>query len=125
MDGSFKTGRFYVRHESDPEGDLVCRSPTRLARKATGMGGLPNLLDRQGRLLRKAEQSPNRGPAYLERRAKYRAHRSISRAYRVLQRSAPRIHRHGLEFATVYANIARGFFCLRNPKTAWPGAKKR
>ncbi|HLA46566.1 MAG TPA: tetratricopeptide repeat protein, partial [Thermoplasmata archaeon] len=87
------------------------------------MGVLENLLDGESRLLRKAERSTGKGIAYSERRAKYRAHRSISKAYRILQRGRPRIHRHGLEFAAVYANIARGFYGLHHYDSAWGAAR--
>src|SRR2546422_816498 len=92
-------------------------------RKATGMGALANLLDIEGRVLRKADGLATRGLALLDRGRKYRAHRAITRAYGAIEHGRSRISRRPTDAAAVYGKIARGYHGLSNPTSAWQPAQ--
>jgi len=92
-------------------------------RKATGMGALANLLDIEGRVLRKADGLATRGLALLDRGRKYRAHRAITRAYGAIEHGRSRISRRPTDAAAVYGKIARGYHGLSNPTSAWQAAQ--
>src|SRR3989442_2680650 len=83
------------------------------------MGALANLLDMEGRVLRKADSLATRGLALLDRGAKYRAHRAITRAYTAIDHGRTRIERRSSDAAAVYGKIARGYHGLSNPDAAW------
>ena len=87
------------------------------------MGALANLLDVEGRLLRKSDALAIRGLALLERGAKYRAHRALSRAGTAMARGRARIERRAWDAAAVYGKIARGFLGLGHVDSAWAAAK--
>src|SRR3990170_906475 len=87
------------------------------------MGVLANLLDVEGRLLRKADGLATRGLALLERDAKYRAHRAITRSFLILERGRARIQRRSLDAGAVYGKIARGYHGLSNTDAAWQAAQ--
>src|SRR2546427_11959354 len=93
-------------------------------RKATGMGALANLLDIEGRVLRKADGLATRGLALLDRGRKYRAHRAITRAYGAIEHGRSRISRRPTDAAAVYGKIARGYYGLSNPLSAWRAAQE-
>ena len=95
-----------------------------MPRKATGMGALANLLDIEGRVLRKADGLATRGLALLDRDAKYRAHRAITRAYGVIENGHSRIVRRPTDAAAIYGKIARGYYGLSNPLSAWRAAQE-
>src|SRR3989442_7252083 len=88
------------------------------------MGALASLLDVEGRVLRKAEGLATRGLALLDRDAKYRAHRAITRAYGVIEHGHSRIVRRPTDAAAVYGKIARGYYGLSNPLSAWRAAQE-
>jgi hypothetical protein len=73
------------------------------------MGALANLLDIEGRVLRKADSLATRGNALLDRGRKYRAHRAISHAHAAIARGRGRITRRPADAAAVYGKIARGY----------------
>src|SRR2546427_2648106 len=103
----------------------VCRfvGAARLGRRQ-GMGALANLLDIEGRVLRKADGLATRGLALLDRDAKYWAHRAITRAYGVIEHGHSRIVRRPTDAAAVYGKIARGYYGLSNPLSAWRAAQE-
>src|SRR2546426_3902611 len=120
VDIRFKPGSSHVCHESDASAPRRLPSGWRvLPRKATGMGALANLLDMEGRVLRKADSLATRGLALLDRGAKYRAHRAITRAYTAIDHGRTRIERRSSDAAAVYGKIARGYHGLSNPDAAW------
>src|SRR3989442_2875324 len=88
------------------------------------MGALANLLDIEGRVLRKADGLATRGLALLDRDAKSRAHRAITRAYGVIENGHSRIVRRPTDAAAVYGKIARGYYGLSNPLSAWRAAQE-
>ena len=121
---TFKEGFTHVCHESDASARR--RLPVRGGgppRKATGMGALANLLDIEGRVLRKADGLATRGLALLDRGRKYRAHRAITRAYGAIEHGRSRISRRQADAAAVYGKIARGYHDLSNPTAAWEAAQ--
>jgi predicted Zn-dependent protease len=87
------------------------------------MGALANLLDMEGRILRKADGLATRGLALLGRGRKYRAHRAITRAYGAIEHGRSRITRRPTDAAAVYGKIARGYHTLSNPEAAWRAAQ--